>query len=1048
MAGTFDPYHTWLGIPPEERPAHHYRLLGLKAFEGNLDVIEHAADQKMMHLRTFQSGKHEQEAQSLLNEIARAKVTLLDPDKKGEYDTQLRSKLAATKAAEHKRLPKAVPLAVALPLDTKPPTPPPSIPTPTVVSASPSSSRQKPNSKVILLALAGGGVALLLVVVLIIALQGRDEIAARPGTADSVPATNATAPKPQVVAPPVTVPIKPPVAPINPKPTVEEPPPTPEPVPPQPEVEKPNTPPSDPPADVEPASNDPPVPATETEDPDAAPVEAKKLPVPERAERDARRAEILQVFPPSQARTLEEKGKLIEQLMTTATETKDDPAARFALLNIAREQGVEAGQIRLALEAIDELEQTFEFDADAVRVSSLLQALKATTTPVSSKQEVVAAGIELAETLAAAEKFDETDTLCDRVLVAARGLRDAALVQSLTDRRKSIDELAASFKKAQAALDTLKKEPSNADAALAAGQYLAFVKQDWEAGLQHLAKGSDTQLAAAAQAELAVPELLADQEKMADAWWTAADAQKNPAMKDQCRHRAEFWYRQIVDDLKGLAKVKAEKRIVDAEKIVSTQVRTGPKPKRQIIRIPISANIEGGDLLKVYATRAEWQHVASEWARDVSFNGKAWPVQQQAILAFEEEAVHKIGELDFQKSAITKVRGRGDVTLVRKEDHVEIHFGDGGSGSDQYDVLLEVYATGKPTGAARTVAGATGKGRDWEVVFLDDVKESSFKSGDGGLGKHGDSHQMRKSTSFLGQIPEHTLGLSGVASGSAYVIYDLDGTYENFSAVAALMKWVDGRGGDTTGSPITFRVIGDEKVLWVSAPMQRKDTGQEALVNIRNVRKLVLEMNCAGSGEQAVGAWINPKIARRKSAVKETTAPAVTNEVKAPKFAASEVKDERDLVLYVDDLPFAAADAAYARGTPGRHGMRNFTFDGGGDSQDTFKGQPIAHGLSTHAYDNNRPSFVEVEVPAKATSFRAVGTSLGQPFSPLTFRVFGDGKELWKSDPVTAEEQEVKCDIPLKGIRQLRLEVVASERGRGGLAFWIDPRFVRAATGK
>jgi hypothetical protein len=54
MPGTFDPYHTWLGIPPEERPAHHYRLLGLKAFEGNLDVIEHAADQKMMHLRTFQ----------------------------------------------------------------------------------------------------------------------------------------------------------------------------------------------------------------------------------------------------------------------------------------------------------------------------------------------------------------------------------------------------------------------------------------------------------------------------------------------------------------------------------------------------------------------------------------------------------------------------------------------------------------------------------------------------------------------------------------------------------------------------------------------------------------------------------------------------------------------------------------------------------------------------------------------------------------------------------------------------------------------------------
>ena len=25
----FDPYHRWLGIPPEEQPADHYRLLGI-----------------------------------------------------------------------------------------------------------------------------------------------------------------------------------------------------------------------------------------------------------------------------------------------------------------------------------------------------------------------------------------------------------------------------------------------------------------------------------------------------------------------------------------------------------------------------------------------------------------------------------------------------------------------------------------------------------------------------------------------------------------------------------------------------------------------------------------------------------------------------------------------------------------------------------------------------------------------------------------------------------------------------------------------------------
>ncbi len=29
----FDPYHKWLGIPPDEQPANHYRLLGLELFE-------------------------------------------------------------------------------------------------------------------------------------------------------------------------------------------------------------------------------------------------------------------------------------------------------------------------------------------------------------------------------------------------------------------------------------------------------------------------------------------------------------------------------------------------------------------------------------------------------------------------------------------------------------------------------------------------------------------------------------------------------------------------------------------------------------------------------------------------------------------------------------------------------------------------------------------------------------------------------------------------------------------------------------------------------
>ncbi len=95
MSGVFDPYHKWLGIPPNEQPTNHYRLLGLALFESDPDVIANAADARMAHVRTFQTGPHSDLSQKILNEIAAAKICLLNPQKKAQYDAQLRAQLAA-----------------------------------------------------------------------------------------------------------------------------------------------------------------------------------------------------------------------------------------------------------------------------------------------------------------------------------------------------------------------------------------------------------------------------------------------------------------------------------------------------------------------------------------------------------------------------------------------------------------------------------------------------------------------------------------------------------------------------------------------------------------------------------------------------------------------------------------------------------------------------------------------------------------------------------------------------------------------------------------
>lgn len=70
MTEQFDPYHKWLAIPPKDQPPSHYRLLGVELFEPDLDVIESAADQRMAHVRSFQTGQNSAASQRILNELA------------------------------------------------------------------------------------------------------------------------------------------------------------------------------------------------------------------------------------------------------------------------------------------------------------------------------------------------------------------------------------------------------------------------------------------------------------------------------------------------------------------------------------------------------------------------------------------------------------------------------------------------------------------------------------------------------------------------------------------------------------------------------------------------------------------------------------------------------------------------------------------------------------------------------------------------------------------------------------------------------------------
>ena len=89
MSKTFDAYRHFLDIPRREQPPDHYRLLDIARFESDEEVIRAAAQRRIEHLRTFQLSKYSDWSEKLLNEVAAAKVCLLDPNKKRAYDLEL-----------------------------------------------------------------------------------------------------------------------------------------------------------------------------------------------------------------------------------------------------------------------------------------------------------------------------------------------------------------------------------------------------------------------------------------------------------------------------------------------------------------------------------------------------------------------------------------------------------------------------------------------------------------------------------------------------------------------------------------------------------------------------------------------------------------------------------------------------------------------------------------------------------------------------------------------------------------------------------------------
>ena len=179
--------------------------------------------------------------------------------------------------------------------------------------------------------------------------------------------------------------------------------------------------------------------------------------------------------------------------------------------------------------------------------------------------------------------------------------------------------------------------------------------------------------------------------------------------------------------------------------------------------------------------------------------------------------------------------------------------GDSWAGAD----ILRAVKAGEGTGASQ-------KGNQPKSDYLDEIPEigHSLKYRLEKKGKMTDG-EKQTTAAVRGQEFAHSLFTHPGGNGSptsrsmSTVQYNIGGAYHLFKGSVAIVD------DSPKGTPITFGIVGDGRMLWQSKPVAGPRFVQKFSVDIRNVNKLVLQIDCPGPNSWRQAIWLNPELTRQ-----------------------------------------------------------------------------------------------------------------------------------------------------------------------------------------
>ena len=303
---------------------------------------------------------------------------------------------------------------------------------------------------------------------------------------------------------------------------------------------------------------------------------AGKHQIPDSADRQEKIESIRQLFTKEYklARSSEVKSKLALYLMEQL-EQETDPGYIFAILQEARRLACEAGEVDIATNIVAEIDRRFEVNHLAVQISTLKKLAATKRNP--QRRKIAEESIKLATWTVTREEYTAALELLKVAAEVAQSLRDANLTKTAREWAHEIKRIQTMQHEMKAALRSLDENSDDTSANLVTGKYLCFVKYDWAAGLEHLSRSGSDQLAELARKDLASPQTAGEQHLLGDDWYLWGEEAAYLEQVGAWR-RAAHWYRQSVDELNGLSKLKVNKRLEELENFVHTLRSPGEPP--------------------------------------------------------------------------------------------------------------------------------------------------------------------------------------------------------------------------------------------------------------------------------------------------------------------------------------------------------------------------------------------------------------------------------------------------------------------------------------